>query len=163
MKRTAFVILAAAGLALTGCSHDDRPALMALEDKLIDGLGKGNIDRIMECYIQDESLVVFDVVPPRQYMGAKAYRKDWADFMAMAPGGIRVEPSDRFVEASGDIGYGHMIVHVSFTAKDGTKLEHTARMTDVYRKIGGNWLIVHEHASWPAEFPSGKADLNSRP
>jgi len=35
----------------------------------------------MKAYVDDESLVVFDVIPPRQYVGAKAYRKDWEAFL----------------------------------------------------------------------------------
>jgi hypothetical protein len=36
--------------------------------------------------VPDESLVVFDLIPPRQYLGANAYRKDWTDFLAIFSG-----------------------------------------------------------------------------
>jgi len=37
------------------------------------------------------------------------------------------------------------------------------RVTDVYRKIKGEWLIVQEHVSFPVDIDSGKADLLSKP
>jgi len=37
------------------------------------------------------------------------------------------------------------------------------RVTDVYRKIKGNWLIVREHVSVPVDLNTGKPDLSSKP
>ena len=35
----------------------------------------------MKNYAPDETLLVFDVVPPREYKGADAFRKDWQGFL----------------------------------------------------------------------------------
>jgi len=37
------------------------------------------------------------------------------------------------------------------------------RVTDVYRKVGGAWLIVLEHVSVPVDLGTGKGDLASKP
>jgi ketosteroid isomerase-like protein len=47
--------------------------------------------------------------------------------------------------------------------QDGNALDITVRITDVYRKINGKWLAVHEHVSWPVDLATGKADLSSKP
>jgi ketosteroid isomerase-like protein len=39
----------------------------------------------------------------------------------------------------------------------------TWRDTAAYRKIGGKWLIVHEHGSVPVDLAAGKPDLMSKP
>ena len=39
----------------------------------------------------------------------------------------------------------------------------TFRVTDVFRKIKGDWFIVQEHASFPVDPQTGKADLSSTP
>jgi len=39
----------------------------------------------------------------------------------------------------------------------------TVRVTDVYRKIDGKWLIVHEHVSVPVDIKTGQGDLQSKP
>ena len=36
-------------------------------------------------------------------------------------------------------------------------------MTDVYKKVKGDWLIVQEHASVPVDFDTGKPDFMSKP
>jgi hypothetical protein len=37
------------------------------------------------------------------------------------------------------------------------------RVTNGYRKIDGNWLIVHSHVSVPVDLATGKPDLSSTP
>jgi ketosteroid isomerase-like protein len=37
------------------------------------------------------------------------------------------------------------------------------RLTDVYRRINGQWLIEHEHVSVPVDLDTGKPDLASKP
>ena len=41
-------------------------------------------------------------------------------------------------------------------------IDLTVRLTDVYRKINGNWLIVHEHVSVPVDLNTLKPDLTSK-
>jgi ketosteroid isomerase-like protein len=110
------------------------------------------------------SLFVFDVVPPRQYVGARAYRKDWEDFFASFSGPVETfEINDLNVVTNGNLGFSHSIQRVVFTDKDGKKTDITFRLTDVYRKVNGKWLIVHEHVSVPVDLATGKADLSSKP
>jgi ketosteroid isomerase-like protein len=116
----------------------------------------------MKVYVADESLFVFDVIPPRQYVGAKAYRKDWEGFLGTFEGPITVDLSDLSVTTSGNLAYGHSIQHTAGTDKKGKKLDFTMRVTDVYRKIKGKWLIVHEHVSVPVDFDTGKPDFSSK-
>ncbi len=154
------------GCGATSASSDaagDKAALLELQHRLLDRFKAHDLDGIMSCYLQDESLLVFDVVIPRQYLGAKAYRKDWADLLEMLPGPIEAEAIEPFAEADHDMGYGHMVVHYIMTDKQGKKVDLSARFTDVYKKINGKWLVVHEHTSWPVDFATGKADLQSKP
>jgi hypothetical protein len=39
----------------------------------------------------------------------------------------------------------------------------TWRDTAAYRKVGGKWLIVHEHGSVPVGLATGKPELTSKP
>jgi uncharacterized protein (TIGR02246 family) len=142
---------------------DDQNQIMAVEHQLADGFKAKDVNRIMSCYVPDESLLVFDVVPPRQYTGAKAYRKDWEDLFAAFPGPAEVDISDLNASADRNLGYAHLMTHSVLTDKDGKKLETDIRTTDVFRKTGGKWLIVHEHNSVPVDLASGKADLMSKP
>jgi len=113
--------------------------------------------------VPDESLVVFDIIPPRQYVGAKAFRTNTENFVALFKGPVKFEVSDLHIEADGTLGYSHSIQHVSGTDAKGQPIDLTWRDTAAYRKIGGNWLIVHEHGSVPVDLATGKPDLASKP
>jgi hypothetical protein len=65
-----------------------------------------DVDAIMKVYVPDESLLVFDVVPPRQYTGAMAYRKDWEGFLALFKGSPKLDITELNVVAVGPVGYG---------------------------------------------------------
>jgi ketosteroid isomerase-like protein len=42
-------------------------------------------------------------------------------------------------------------------------VEVVFRFTNVFRKINGKWLAVHEHLSFPADPATGMADYLSKP
>jgi uncharacterized protein (TIGR02246 family) len=142
---------------------DDQAEITAVEQRAIEGFKAKDVEKIMSCYVPDESLFVFDVVPPREYVGAKAYRKDWEDLFAQFPGPVDADLSELKVVADGTFGYAHLIDHSVLTDKDGRKIEINVRTTDIFRKTGGKWLIVHEHNSVPVDFSTGKADMMSKP
>ncbi len=79
---TTSVAMATALCATTQASPSDDAQIRALESRFAAALNAKDVDAIMKAYVPGESLVVFDVVPPRQYVGAAAYRKDWEGFLA---------------------------------------------------------------------------------
>jgi ketosteroid isomerase-like protein len=78
-------------------------------------------------------------------------------------GPITVELTDLDITADDSLAYGHSIQRVAGTDKHGKKLDLTVRVTDVYKKINGNWLVIHEHVSVPVDLDTGKPDLTSKP
>ncbi len=147
----------------TDAQADDQADIKALEQQWVAAVKAKDIDAIMACYVPDQSLFVFDVIPPRQYVGAQAYRKDWEDLFATYPGPATIEMSDLNVTTDGNLGYGHNIQHGVLTDKEGKKADFTFRVTNGYRKLNGKWLISHEHVSVPVDLSTGKADLASKP
>jgi uncharacterized protein (TIGR02246 family) len=141
----------------------DEANIKALEDRFVAAFNAKDVDAIMKVYVPDESLVVFDVVPPRELLGAKAYRKDWEDLFAAFKGPLKFDLSDLKITAVGALGYSHSIQHLSGTDTKGQAIDLTVRVTDVYRKTKGNWQIVHEHVSVPVDLETGKPDLTSKP
>ena len=139
----------------------DDARLRALEARFAAAVEARDIDAIMKVYSAE--VFVFDVVPPRQYVGAAAYRDDWKSFLAGFSGAIRFKITDLAVSSQGPVGYGHSIQHVSGTDPQGKPVDLTVRVTDVYRRQGGAWKIVQEHVSVPVDLATGKADLASKP
>jgi ketosteroid isomerase-like protein len=156
---TAFSLLPAIGQA----KSDDEAKIEALEDTFAAAFNTKSVDAIMKAYVPDESLVVFDVVPPQQYVGANAYRKDWEDFFAAFQGPLKFEITDLHVVTDGTLGYGHSIQHVSGTDAKGQPIDLVVRVIDACRKVGNDWLILHEHVSVPVDLTTGKPDLASKP
>jgi uncharacterized protein (TIGR02246 family) len=142
---------------------DDEAKIRALEDKFAAAFSAKDVNAIMGVYVPDETLVVFDAASPRQYVGAKAYRKDRKKFFATFHGPVEFEISALNVATDGALGFSHCIQHVGGTNSGGQPIDLTVRVTDVYRKIKGNWLVVHEHVSVPVDLETGKPDLSSNP
>lgn len=168
MKRVMLAVMAVAVLAGTVAVRADDNAkdeaeIKAIHQRFAAAFKAKNVESIMTAYVPDESLVVFDVVPPRQYVGAKAYRKDFEDLFAGFASIDSFEITDLTVETDGKLAYARSIQHATATDKDGKKMDITIRVTDVFRKINGQWLIIHEHSSVPVDLTTGKADLTSKP
>jgi ketosteroid isomerase-like protein len=51
--------------------------------------------------------------------------------------------------------------HFNFVMKNGTKGAITLRQLDAYKKIGGKWLIVQQHISFPMDPKTGMGLLDS--
>jgi uncharacterized protein (TIGR02246 family) len=169
MKMRGLLLLALVA-ACVGCASapvadtkaQDQAAIQALENKFQAAFDAKDINAIMALYTPDATMVVFDAVPPRQYTGWSAYKKDWENFFAAFPGPAELKLTDLDVTVGGDIAYGHSIQHTIMTDKAGKKVEMTVRVTDGYKKVNGQWLISHEHVSVPVDFDTLKPDLDSK-
>jgi len=115
----------------------------------------------MEFYADD--IVAYDIVPPLQYVGKQAYRKDYESFLAQYQGNLRVEVKDLHVGAVGDLGYATGLELIGGTLTNGQKSEVWARFTSLFRKVNGKWLDFHDHISVPTDMESGKAMLDLKP
>ena len=133
-------------LALANVARaDDKADIAALEKRVAAGIEAKDADAVMANYIPGDSLVVFDLVPPRQYTGTRAYKKDWAGVFAGCADSPKFEISDLDITADSKLAFSHSIQQFSCTDAKGNKMQMTMRATDAYRKVKGKWLIVHEH------------------
>lgn len=157
------VIACCAAIPLARAASDDVAQIRTLEYRLAAAVEARNLDAIMKSYISDETLFVFDVIPPRQYVGAKAFRKDWDEFLGGTKGPLKYTIADLAVTTVGTVAYGHSIQKIVGTGIKGDPIDLTTRVSDVYRKIKGNWVIVQEHISIPVDLDTGRPDFSSRP
>ena len=162
--------LCLATLAATNAVAADRPAanadkaaIQALEDTYNEGFNSKDVDKVMSVYVPGKQLFVFDVVPPREYRGWEAYKKDFEGLFSAYPGPMKNTLSEQTVHVVGSLAYGHNIQTGEFTGKDGKKVNFVVRTTDIYRKMNGKWLIVEEHNSVPVDLDTMKPDPLSKP
>ena len=141
-------------------NSNDVAAIGRLEAQFQEAVNAKDVNAIMKVY--DPYVVVFDVVPPRQYNGAIAYRRDWQEFTKTL-GPIKFTISDLDIDANGNLGFSHSIQSVTGKDAKGQPFDLVVRVTDIYRKTNGHWLIVHEHVSVPVDLDTKKPDLLSKP
>ncbi len=141
----------------------DEAAIRSLEQNFAAAVRAKDINRIMAGYERGPKLVFFDVVPRPVHTGWDAYRKDWQAFLATFQGPVTFEINGLDITVGGSFAYGFSFQHVAGTSVDGTAKDYTVRVTDVYRKTGGKWLIVQEHVSVPVDLKTGKPDLRPNP
>jgi ketosteroid isomerase-like protein len=156
------IAAAAAILSPAAARADAADEIRAAQESIAKGAEARDLDGIMNNYLNSKKLFVFDVYPPRAYIGYDAFRKDWHDFLAGLKGPITYKMEDMDVATDGRLGYVHVIEHIAGTDQAGQPVEINMRVTELYRKINGRWQIVHEHASVPVDIKTGNADLLSR-
>ena len=130
-------------------------------DRFAKAFSEKNLEAIMAFYADD--VVAYDVVPPLQYVGKDAYRKDYEQFLALYEGNLHVEVRDLHIGTSGDLGFATGLELISGVLKNGQKSDIWIRFTSLYRKTNGHWLDFHDHISVPADMESGKAMLDLKP
>jgi len=97
---------------------------------------------LVEHYAPD--VVVFDVVPPASMTGVQHYRENWQRWFDSISGPLTFEVMDMQIAVSGDLAYVHALNRVAAGGRD-----DIVRATVCFRKIDGDWRVVHEHASVP--------------
>jgi ketosteroid isomerase-like protein len=90
-----------------------------------------------------DDIVIFDAPLLLQAQGMEEYRKSWELFFAHNPGGPgSFEVTGLRIFAGDSVAYGHAILKV---------LDSEARLTIGLRKQDGEWLVAHEHHSYPLQ------------
>jgi ketosteroid isomerase-like protein len=128
-------------------------------DKIIEGIGAKDLEALRRLYATD--VVSFDVEPPLQHVGIEAKLKNWANVFTFFQD-VSYEVRDLTVTAGDDVAFGHAFGRLSGTLQNGTATSGMwVRGTFCFRKIDGDWLIVHDQASVPFDVATGRgvADL----
>jgi ketosteroid isomerase-like protein len=102
-------------------------------------------------------------VPPLQYIGYDAYKKDYQEFFDQFQGPIGVEYPDIKIVAGDTVAFSRGLERITGTLKNGQKLDTWVRFTECYRKTNGHWLAIHDHISVPVDLDTGKAALDLKP
>ncbi|PZR88098.1 MAG: DUF4440 domain-containing protein [Candidatus Nephthysia bennettiae] len=130
-------------------------------DKLIEAIRAMDLEGVKPIYAPD--MVSFDVQPPLQHVGAEAKWTNWADAFTAFQRPLGYEIRNLTITLDGNVAFAHSLNRLSGTLKNGNRSGFWVRATYCFRKIDGNWLIAHDHASVPLDLESGRALLNLEP
>jgi ketosteroid isomerase-like protein len=131
-------------------------------DRLAAAIRAGDLDGVMPIYAPD--IVTFDVQSPLRRVGAEGKRKNWVDVFTLFQPPLNYEFRDLTIAVNGDMAFVYSLNRISGTLRNGNASSgFWVRATACLRKIGGNWLIVHDHASVPLDIETGRALLDLEP
>jgi len=106
-----------------------------------------DVDGVMSHFAPDA--VTYDLAPPLEYVGADSIREVLEEWFPTFRGEVGYEITDLHVDASNDLALCRSLNHITGTRTDGEKTDVWVRATVGLRKIGGEWLVTHEHSSVP--------------
>ncbi|HSU13052.1 YybH family protein [Longimicrobium sp.] len=109
-----------------------------------------------------DDVLTFDVVNALQLAGAQATRQRAAEWFSSFSGPIGFEMRDLAIVAGGDVAFSHSLNRYSGTVTAGA-LDMWVRVTTGWRRIGGRWMITHEHNSAPFSTDTGQPMLDAQP
>lgn len=148
-------------MELEANKNNDEAEIKRVIESGIAALRAKDLDGVMAMYAPE--LVSFDIVPPLQYVGTDAYRKQWSEVFSLFPGPINYEIVDLSITVGNDVAFSHSFNRLSGTLSNGQKIGNWLRWTACFRKVDGEWRIAHMHASAPVDLATGKAVLDLRP
>lgn len=100
-------------------------------------------------YAEDSDMVIWDIMPLNGYLGFEAYKKAQKNAYDAFDRFRIASKNDLRVKRNGNAAWTTVTFHADGTYKDGTSLTMEGRLTDIWERRNGQWLIVHEHASVP--------------
>jgi uncharacterized protein (TIGR02246 family) len=95
-------------------------------------------------------VLMFDVPPPLQSRGIKAYMATWDTFYSSAEKPVMFDFTEVAITAGSDVAFATAIGHCVTIDRAGRREPLEFRLTMGLRKVGRRWQIVHEHHSVPA-------------
>lgn len=129
-------------------AQTDEDAIRELIQRWAKAVREKDLDGILAHHAAD--MVMFDVPPPFESKGIKAYRATWDLFYSVQPEPIVFEIDRMEVTAGTEVAFVIALMHCREHGKNGKLTRLNFRLTMGLRKIKGQWMIVHEHHSIPA-------------
>ncbi len=93
--------------------------------------------------------VLFDAIPPGRTVGAREIGRIWAECLPHFPQKFRSEHKDLTIHVDGDLAIVYGLHHFVPEPADHPAGATWMRITVVFRRVVGNWRVIHEHVSIP--------------
>ena len=126
----------------------DEAAIRDLVENWARAVRTKNLNGILSNHSSD--ILMFDVPPPVQSKGIEAYKKTWDLFFSWSQDSRVFDISEMNICAGNDVAFVTALMRCAGTEANGNKTELEFRLTIGLRKIGGQWIVMHEHHSIPA-------------
>ncbi|MEK2644140.1 YybH family protein [Bdellovibrio sp. BCCA] len=136
----------------SGSPSTGEAEITRLMEQYAEAVSNKDLEEIMSFYAPE--VIAFDLMPPLQIFGKDAYKKNWSNITQMGESNFSIR--DLHVTAGEDVAFSHCLCHMTGQANSGEKFDSWARQTACYKKVNGQWLIVHENYSVPVDMQADK-------
>jgi uncharacterized protein (TIGR02246 family) len=126
----------------------DEAAIRELVESWARAVRAKDFDGILANHSTD--MLMYDVPPPVQSKGIEAYRKTWDLFFSWSDDPVVFDIKHMDITAGTDVAFVAALMRCAGTEKNRERVELEFRLTIGLRKIGGQWMVLHEHHSIPA-------------
>ena len=126
----------------------DEAAIRELVENWAKAVRTNNLNGILANHSTD--VLMFDVPPPLQSSGIEAYKKTWDLFFSWSQDSGVFDITEMNITAGDDVAFVTALMRCAGTEENGERIELEFRLTIGLRKIGGQWIVMHEHHSIPA-------------
>jgi ketosteroid isomerase-like protein len=149
--------LGVASFAVAAQDAAERSEILRIERALV---AAQSPDQILKYF--DPGIVMVDMVP-RNARGIDSLRANLqAQYSKIKE--LRGELLDISIDADDRLAFAHSTQRLEWTSvASGEKTEMIVRITDIYHRVKGKWLIVLQHVSVPFDPVSGAAILDGAP
>jgi uncharacterized protein (TIGR02246 family) len=127
---------------------NDEKRIRTLIETWADAVHSGDLDAVMAHHSDD--IVMFDVPPPYEGVrGIESYRATWPPFFEWQARGAAFEITELAVTAGDDVAYAYALLRCGMPDELAENPELRLRLTLGLRREGGEWVVAHEHHSFP--------------
>lgn len=111
-----------------------------------------------------EDIVAFDAVQSLQFIGKPAYSAHWKTCMEYCPGEMVFDVEQLKIHATPDLAFAHWLNRCGPAQEQGGEDKTCYMRVSVgYKRIDGQWKVIHEHWSAPFDMESGAALFSLKP
>ncbi|HWD77554.1 MAG TPA: nuclear transport factor 2 family protein [Kribbella sp.] len=122
-------------------------------DVLLDAVRTGDLTALKTIFAPD--IVSFDIEPPLRHPGAGKKMANWEAVFQAFQVPLEYDVRDLTVLVDGDLAVVYSLNHMNATMAAGGKIDYWLRWTSAWRKLDGEWMVVHDHVSVPTDFAGG--------
>ena len=136
-------------------SSRDEAEIRRLIDAWSRALEARDLDGLVANYAPN--VLLFGVKPPYKTEGVAAVRRLWEACLPYFPKSFESEYHGLSLTVGADVAFCHGLHHIKPLGEPGHPASQTwIRVTACYRKVGGRWLVAHEHVSIPFDCTTGQ-------
>ncbi|TYB93037.1 DUF4440 domain-containing protein [Micromonospora sp. WP24] len=137
--------------------------IMSIHDRWFDSTAAADLDGLMANIADD--VVSYEHITPLQHVGLEQVRQVCERGLDAGTGDVSWQVPDMSVIANGGLAVAWGLNRIQAEGPDGQRTETWSRGTRVFRRAGSDWLMVHQHLSYPYDPQNGiaRADLKPRP